>query len=206
MVNLADDLRLTVRRLKCSPGFLLTAIVTLALAIAANVVVAGVANGLLFHHLPVPAAGQLVQVQNPSGGLAFSYPNYRDLRDRSAETFSTVALARLTRSAVTIQGATQPIWVFAVSGNYFSMLGLNPEIGRLFAPADDTSVNASRTIILSDGFWRSRFNADPKDYRQPGSGQGNAVRHHRSNATWVPRNRAIHSARGLVHLSRQYVD
>ncbi len=162
MASFFDDLRLIIRRLQRSPGFLFTATVTLALAIAANVIVAGVANGLIFHRLPVPASEQLVQVQNPSGGLAFSYPNYRDLRDRSTGIFSAVSLARFTRTAVSIGNDSQPIWAFAVSGNYFPMLELQPQIGRLFSPSDDLSAGGSRTIVLSDAFWRTRFQADPK--------------------------------------------
>lgn len=93
MRTLLDDLRLTLRQLRRSPGFLLTAVLTLTLAITANVVVAGIASGLLFHPLPVPEPQQLVQIQNPGFmGISFSYPNYRDLRDRSMGTFSAVAL------------------------------------------------------------------------------------------------------------------
>ncbi len=161
MRDLIDDLRFTLRQLRRSPAFVLTAVITLTLAIAANVVVAGVANGMLFHNLPVPNPRQLVQIQNPGFGIAMSYPNYRDLRDRSGTTFSDVALARFTRFSIGVRGAAEPIWGFAVSGNYFAMLGLQPQLGRLIAPADDVSKDGSSTMVLSDSCWRTRFQADP---------------------------------------------
>lgn len=162
MRTLLDDLRLTLRQLRRSPGFLLTAVLTLTLAITANVVVAGIASGLLFHPLPVPEPQQLVQIQNPGFmGISFSYPNYRDLRDRSMGTFSVVALSRLTRLSLGVDGAAQPVWGYGVSGNFFGMLGLQPQMGRLFTPADDVSLNGSGTIVLSNTCWRLRFHADP---------------------------------------------
>lgn len=162
MQTLFDDLRLTLRQLRRSPGFVMTAVLTLTLAIAANVVVFGVANGLLFHALPVPQPEQIVQVQNPGfSGISMSYPNYRDVRDRTGQTFTSLALARFTRLAIGVSGTAQPVWSFMVSGNYFSMLGIQPQLGRFIAPTDDVSVNGSSVVVLSDQCWRTRFNADP---------------------------------------------
>ncbi len=161
MRDLFDDLRLTLRQLRRSPGFVLTAVVTLTLAITANVVVAGIANGMLFHSLPVPKPQQIVQVQNPGFGTSISYPNYVDIRDRSTATFSGVALARFTRFSIGVDSAAQPVWGFAVSGNYFQMLGLQPQLGRLLTPADDGARNGSFTLVLSNTCWRMRYHADP---------------------------------------------
>ncbi len=161
MLTLLHDLRLTLRQLRRSPGFLLTAVATLTLAIAANVVVAGVVNGLIFHSLPVPDPQAVVQVQNPGfSGISMSYPNYRDLRDRSTETFSSLAAARFTRLSLGVDGAATPVWGFVVSGNFFQMLGLKPQLGRLFTPADDVA-GGSRTVLLSNTCWHLRFHADP---------------------------------------------
>ncbi len=167
MHTLLDDLRLTVRQLRRSPGFVLTAVLTLTLAIAANVVVAGVVNGLLLHHLPVPDPQQIVQIQNPGMGIAFSYPNYRDLRDRSTATFSGVALERFTRLSIGVDGTATPVWGFTVSGNFFQTLNLQPQLGRFFTPADDVSKNGSRTVVLSNACWRNRYHADPAIIGKP---------------------------------------
>lgn len=161
MRDLFDDLRLTLRQLRRAPGFVLTAVATLTLAMAANVVVAGVVNGLLFHPLPVPDSKQIVQIQNPGMGLSISYPNYRDLRDLGGKSFSGVALERFTRLSIGVDGTATPVWGFMVSGNFFQVLGLHPQLGRLFTPADDVTRNGSRTIILSNTCWHLRYHADP---------------------------------------------
>ena len=162
MLTLLDDLRFTVRQLRRAPGFTMTVIATLTLAVTANVMVYGIANGLVFRRLPVPTPKQVVQVQNPGfAGISFSYPNYVDLRERTSRTFSTLAAARFTRFAIGLDGVEQPVWGFLVSGNYFDMLGIDPQLGRLLRPSDDVSVNGSNAMVLSDRCWRLRFHADP---------------------------------------------
>lgn len=163
MLTILDDSRFTLRQLRRSPGFLLTTVLTLTLAIAANVVVYGIANGLIFRPLPVPNPDRLVEVQNPGfTGIQFSFPNYRDLRDRTNQTFSSLALARFTRFAIGVHGTAQPVWGYMVSGSYFGMLGLTPQLGRLLTPADDVTENGSAAMVLGDQCWRLRFHADPQ--------------------------------------------
>lgn len=163
MLTILDDLRFTLRQLRRAPGFLLTAVLTLTMAIAANVVVYGIANALIFRPLPIPHPREIVEVQNPGfTGIQFSYPNFRDLRERTTGTFSSLALARLTRFSLGVHGAAQPVWGFMVSGEYFNMLGLESQLGRLLTPADDTTVNGSAAMVLSDRCWRLRFHADPE--------------------------------------------
>ena len=162
MITILDDLRFTLRQLRRAPAFVLTAILTLSLSIAANVVVYGIANGLIFHPLPVEHPRELVQIQNPGFlGISFSYPNYRDLRERTGQTFSSLSLSRLTRFSIGLNGAAQPVWGFMVSGNYFDTLGIQPQLGRLLTPADDVSVNGAPVMVLSDRTWRLRFRSDP---------------------------------------------
>ena len=92
MDSFFKDLGYTLRQLRRSPGFALTTVLTLTMAIAANVVVFGVLNALLLHPLPVPQAQQMVQIQGQhSNDLTMSYPNYRDIRDRNT-TFSDVGI------------------------------------------------------------------------------------------------------------------
>ena len=167
MRTLWDDIRFSARQLRRSPGFLFTVVLTLTMAIAANVVVYGIADALLLHPLPVPHPSEVVQVQNPGfSGVSVSYPNYRDLRDRT-RSFSDLAIARFSRTAISAGGPVQPVWTFLVSGNYFSMLGVQPQLGRFFTPADDVTANGSPTIVLSDECWRLRFHADPDIIGKP---------------------------------------
>ena len=161
MHTLLRDLGYTLRQLHRSPGFAVTTVLTLTLAIAANVVVFGVLNALLFHPLPVPQPQQIMQIQGKqSNHLTVSYPNYRDIRDRN-KTFSDIAIFRIIRIGMGVNGTAQPVWGYEASGNYFDMLGIKPLLGRFFHPAEDVKVNGSPVAVLSYSAWRVRFAGDP---------------------------------------------
>src|SRR5271155_2065533 len=158
MHNLFQDLRFALRQLRKSPGFSLTAVLTLTMAIGANIVVFGVLNALVLHPLPVPEARQLYQIQHTkSGWTSLSYPDYRDIRDRN-HTFSEIADARIMRLGLEVNNAAQAVWGYEASGNYFNMMGIKPLLGRFIAPSDDISVNGSQVMVLSYASWKTRFN------------------------------------------------
>jgi predicted permease len=159
--NLAFDIRYGLRQLRRSPGFALTAILTLALGVGANLVVFGVLNALLLRPLNVAGADRLVQiVQKPHGYNSQSYPDYLDYRARNT-TFSDIAAYRPTMAGMSLRGAAEKCWNFEVSGNYFDMLGVRPQVGRLFHAGDEQGPNSAPLIVLSDTFWHTRFHADP---------------------------------------------
>lgn len=160
METFLQDLRYASRQLRRSPGFALTAILTLIIAIGANVVVFGVLDALVLRPLPVPEADRVVQIQRV-GGISMSYPEYRDIRDRN-QTFSGVAMYRLARIGLDANGAAQPVWGYEVSGNYFDTLGIRPSLGRLLQPADDVKKNGSQYAVLSYACWKARFGGDPQ--------------------------------------------
>lgn len=159
MRDLFSDLSYTLRQLRHSPGFAITTVLTLTMAITANVVVFGIVNALLLHPLPVAKPRQVVMIEGDS--MSVSYPNYRDLRDRNS-TFSSVAVERVARVGVGVNGTAQPVWGYEASGNFFETLGVQPYMGRFFVPADDVAVNGSQVAVLSYGSWQSRFNGDPQ--------------------------------------------
>jgi predicted permease len=163
METLVADIRQSLRRLRRSPGFTVTTILTLTMAIAANVVVFGVVDALLLHPLPARDPGRVVEVEKvrEGGGLNLSYPDYRDLRDRN-RSFSGLAAVRITRIGMGINGITEPVWGYEVSGNYFDMLGVQPQLGRFISLADDTKINGSAVAVLSYANWQVRFNGDPE--------------------------------------------
>ena len=107
MQNFLQDFRFALRQLHRSPGFALTAILTLTMAIGANVVVFGVVNALVLHPLPVPQANRVYSIQGK--GIALSYPNYQDIRDRN-RTFSGVSAVRIARMGLDVSGGARPIW------------------------------------------------------------------------------------------------
>ena len=157
MQNFLQDFRFALRQLHRSPGFALTAILTLTMAIGANVVVFGVVNALVLHPLPVPQANRVYSIQGK--GIALSYPNYQDIRDRN-RTFSGVSVVRIARMGLDVNGGARPVWGYEVSGNYFDMLGVKPILGRFFTPAEDTKINGDPYIVLSYNSWKTQFGGD----------------------------------------------
>jgi predicted permease len=161
MYELWNDLRIAVRRLRRSPGFVMVALLSLTIGIAANLVVFGVVNAIVLHPLNVAGADRLWQVeQKPHGAISQSYPDYLDFRARNT-TFGDMLAYRINNAGLSTQGMAQNTWITEVSGNYFDMLGVQPELGRLFHATDEHGPNSAPYVVLSDGFWRSRFGADP---------------------------------------------
>ncbi len=157
METFLQDLRYALRQLRRSPGFALTAVLTLTMAIGANVVVFGVVNALVLHSLPVPEANRVYSIQPKA--IAISYPNYEDIRDRN-KTFSGVSVVRIARIGLDTSGSARPVWGYEVSGNYFEMLGVKV-LGRFFTPAQDTKVNGEPYVVLSYNCWKTQFGSDP---------------------------------------------
>ncbi len=163
LASVFQDLRYAIRQLRHSPGFALTAIVTLSLGIGVNVVVFSVLNSLVLQPMNYPNAKQVYTLQHPGEdgvvALANSYPVYKDLRDRNT-TFSDLAMYRFAHIGLQTSNGPAPVWGDEVSGNYFHMMGLQPYLGRLIQPADDTSPGASAYVVLSYNCWRDRFGSD----------------------------------------------
>ncbi len=156
------DLKVATRRLRRSPGFVLTVVVSLTMAIAANLVVLGILRSTVSGPAGLAIADRLWQVvQKPQGFIAQSYPDYQDLKTRNT-VFSGMLAYRIGEAGVTAQGTTRKSWDYEVSGNYFDVLGVQPELGRFFHASDEHGLNSAPYVVLSDGFWRSRFGADPR--------------------------------------------
>ncbi len=161
------DIRYAVRRLRKSPGFVLTAVVTLALGIGANAIVFSVLNALVLHPLDVPHAQSLYMLQRvwtdspPSPSQ--SYPNYLDLRDRNRSFVSLATYDIIGEVGVNTLGATPSgAWPYLVSGNYFEMVGVRPYLGRFFDATDEHGDNSVPYVVLSYAYWKSHFSSDPQ--------------------------------------------
>ncbi len=162
--NLGQDVRYGLRLLRKSPGFTVVAILTLALGIGANTVIFSVINSVLLHSLPFRDSASLVKVtfDDPGLGLAgtrFSVPEVEDLKSR-AGVFDDVCV--VGPASVNLSGVGQPerLELLISSPNYFSMLGVKPEIGRLFGP-QDYALGFADAAVISDGLWRRSYGADP---------------------------------------------
>jgi predicted permease len=159
------DLRLALRQLRKSPGFAVTAMLTLALAIGANAIVFSVLNALVLRPLKVPHAESLFMVERPYGSrttASQSYPDYVDLRDRN-RSFESLVSYDIQGPVGLDTGGGNPsvVWPYMVSGNYFDSLGIQPYLGRFFHGSDEHGKNSVPYIVLSYAYWHSHFNGDP---------------------------------------------
>ena len=159
--SILSDIKFAFRKLRKSPGFALTAILTLALGIGANVVVFSVLNALIFRPLAVPQPGNLYQISQAKDGWDNqSYRDYLDYRDRDPSFDGLLAYG--WRSVGLRSGdSVVRSWGYTVSGNYLDVLGVKPAIGRFFHTSDEHGPGSAPYIVLSNDFWRSQFNSDP---------------------------------------------
>jgi predicted permease len=159
--SLLRDLRLALRQLRRSPGFTLTAVLTLALGIAANVIVFGVLDALVLRPVDVPHANRVMTLAHKNDPYPiFSYPEVRDVRDGNT-VFSGVAAWGIDSFGLEANGVTRPVWGDTVSGQYFEVVGIKPFLGRLLQRTDDDHPGASEATVLSWSAWKSDFGADP---------------------------------------------
>src|ERR1035441_2160570 len=153
------DLKLAFRQLLKSPGFALTAIVTLALGIGANAVVFSVLNALILRPVNVPHAQNLYMVQRYSYPSQ-SYLDYLDLRDRN-RTFESLATTEIIGPVgVNSGGNPTTVWPYLASGNYFDTLGVQPYLGRFYHAADEKGMDSAPYVVLSYAFWHTYFHGD----------------------------------------------
>ena len=159
--EIVRDIRFAFRKLLHSPGFALTAILTLAVGIGANVVVFSVLNGILLRPLNVPQPNNLVQIAGEANrGDSQSYPDYRDYQDRN-QSFTGMLAYKIIHVSTEIDKSLSQSWGNAASGNYFDVLGLQPALGRFFHASDEHGLASAPYIVLSYDFWQSHFAASP---------------------------------------------
>jgi predicted permease len=159
-----QDLRYGLRTLRGNPGFAAVAVATLALGIGSTTAIFSLVNAVLLRPLPVSHPEELTALYSAYRGEEYvgdwSYPQYRDIRDRSG-IFAGVAAQSGLNLSVTIGDRAELLWGNIVSENYFSVLGMKPAAGRLFVPEDDRGAGANPIAILSHDTWVNRFAADP---------------------------------------------
>jgi predicted permease len=166
-----QDLRYAVRVLRLNPGFTLVATLSLALGIGANTAVFSLIEQVILKPLPVQAPEKILLLDAPgpnpgtvhgagsTSHILFSYPMYRDLRDKST-VFSGV-LARSSFPASVADGrGTERVHGELVSGNYFQVLGVRTAIGNPFTSDADKTPGEPAVAVLSYGYWQRRFGGD----------------------------------------------
>jgi putative ABC transport system permease protein len=173
LIGLEDclrDLRYAARGLLEHPGYALTAIVSIALAIGANSAIFSYADGLLLRPLPVPNPGGVVSLRavSPSldsgiivGGDRISYRDFEDYRDSLASFEHLVAFTDIGASFSTRPTNGEALTGYLVSGNLFEGLGVEIPLGRGFLAAEDEVPGRDAVVVLAHGVWMTRFAGDP---------------------------------------------
>ena len=164
-----NDLRFGLRTLRRSPVFTIVAVASLALGIGANTAIFSLLNQVMFRMLPVREPERLVVLHtegqregwtsSDNGEAVFSYPMYKDLRDRN-QVFDGVIARSSTQVSLSHGGETEHSSAELISGNFFEVLGVRPALGRLFAAEDDGAPGAHPVVVLSYGYWKRSFGAN----------------------------------------------
>ena len=161
MNGLLQDLHYALRQLRSKPGFAFTTVLTLALGIAANVVIFSAVNSLILRPLPVPHPEPLAVVAEqqqgaPVGVYFLSYPELLDLRNQ-AGPFSDLFAYQNALGGMSADGKAEHFLGSYVSGNYFLGLGVKPVLGRLFAAGEGEQPGSEAQLVLGYSYWQKRF-------------------------------------------------
>ncbi len=163
MHSIQTDVRIALRSLRKSPGFAAVALVTIALGVGANTAVFSVVNAVLLQPLPFPKGDRLVAISETARRTTVerrgvSYPNFVDWR-RELQGVDGMTAAAYSRFTMLVGSTPERLDGELVSAAYFDVLGVQPLIGRGFAPQDDEQ-GATAVIVISDGLWARAFDRD----------------------------------------------
>src|SRR5229473_6128021 len=165
MQNFIQDFRYAIRMLLRNPGFTVVAILTLALGIGANTAIFSVVNTVLLKPLPYPNPGSLVKIWThftsiglPNDQNWFSAPEFRDVRQQN-RSFSDLSVISQGTYNLGVSGNPQSLNGATVSPSFFTLLGVNPHLGRMFS-SDEGEQGHDRVVVLGYGLWQRVFGAD----------------------------------------------
>jgi len=168
--SLLQDLRYAARMLRRSPGFTAVAVLSLALGIGANATIFSVINSLMLRTLPVRNPEQLIAIGDNDGQTPTnyfkSYGQYKRFRELTQVFSSVAAVVNIDRSNIAIDGTgggmdLGQVRVALVSGYYFSMLGVQPLIGRILTSGDDVVPGGHPVAVIGYGYWERRLALSP---------------------------------------------
>ena len=163
--DLARDVRFAFRTLAKSPGLTAIVVITLALGISANTAIFSMVNGMLLRPLPVRAPEQIMVLAPKEKGASLQdyTMSYLDLVDyrKQVSTFSDLFAYEIALAGLSADGRAEEIAASYVTGNYFSALGLQPALGRLFLPGEGEKRGEAAMMVLGYSYWQRRFGGDP---------------------------------------------
>ena len=164
MGTLIQDIRVALRMFVKNPGFSAVVVLTLALGIGANTAVFSIVNSFLFSPLPVKDPGRLIVMAYEDPKAAFPHEvSNADLRDFEAhsEVTSDMTAFLVNFAGLSTGERSERVFVTFAKGNYFSVLGIQPALGRLFLPNEGQTAGADPVIVLGHAYWQRRFDGDP---------------------------------------------
>jgi len=162
--RLGQDVRFALRMLRRTPGFATIAILTVALGVGATTAIYSIVDATLLHPLPYPHADELVRIEDDFVGtgardVGMSTPEWHDLQ-RSG-VFEYVSPTWFDNNNLTGPSHPQRVSLLIVASNYFTLLGVKPQVGAGFDPTDATP-GFNQQVVISDGLWKRQFGGDPK--------------------------------------------
>ena len=168
LANLRRDFRLGFRGLRKDRGFALTALLSIGLGVGANAAIFSLVDQALFRMLPVSSPGRLVLLDWQGAFVGhgwgsdnlMSYPFYTDLRDQT-DVFDGVFGRAPTTVDLSFENNAEPVSAEIVTGSYFPVLGVRPQLGRVLDESDDRQPGAHPVVVLSFDYWRITLAAGP---------------------------------------------
>jgi hypothetical protein len=161
--SLLKDVRYALRWMRRSPGFSTVAILSLGLGVGVNTAMFSLVDSLLFRPLPVASPNTLVDVFTSGGdGDEYATTSYQDFLDLKKQNtvFSDMIGYSPMMAGMSLGDRSRVVFGQIVTSNYFTMLGIQPRLGRLLVPADDDP-GAARVVVLSRRMWQREFGSDP---------------------------------------------
>jgi predicted permease len=164
MQTILQDIKHAIRMLAKNPGLTIVGALTLALGIGANTAIFSMVNSFLFRPLPVKDAQQITVLafQQKQGFVQnnFSIADYRDIRNQTSEVFSGLFGYQFGMDGLSVNEKADRIMTNFVSGNFFSVLGIQPAMGRLLLPSEGEVPGADPVMVLGYNYWKTHFGAD----------------------------------------------
>ena len=164
MESLLQDLKLSLRSLRRAPTYAIAAMAALAIAIGANTALFSLIEATILRPYPYPQPDRVLLIRETNkkfDSSSVAYPNYRDWREQTKDSFSGFTAFR--RDSLNLTGAGDPerLAVRLVGADFFEILGARPQLGRTFVEQDDAP-GAAKTAVLSNALWQRRFASDPR--------------------------------------------
>ena len=179
--EMIQDLRFGVRMLIKNFGFTVVAVLSLALGTGANTAIFSLINKVMLRPLPIEKPEQIISLNNSSGNRmfpAFSYPNYKDFRDKN-DVFSGLIAYQYAPLSLSYDGVNERLWGYVVTGNYFEVLGVTPALGRVISPDDDRAPGAHPVTVVSYKYWQQRFGGTAGHHWPRCDREWSQLHHHR---------------------------